>query len=382
MSGPRLRPVVRKRGEKGFSLILLTVSLVVMLGMLGLAVDAGRMFIVKNELQTFVDASAMAAVGHLDGTAAGVQTANSMATAGPMGSTQPNGYNFGTSTVSTVMNTYATAFNGTFDSYATANGLGSNHYRFIKVTASANVALNFLPVIPGISTSATLSASATAGQNPQSSVGNGGLLPFAPDAHNQADHQNFGFTLGSQYTLKWGNGNTTTCAGDLTPSVFTPPGNPPSEHGFIDIGTGNSDSNIRTAIKWGGYPNPGSNPSSIATGDTLGGVPGNRGTNIFDSLQARAQQDTNDTATTYAQYVASGTGNGRRIVTVAVAGTWSGNGANAGTPNLGFANFLLLPSYSGTNGPICAIYIGPGNLTGTTSAAADGTQVYTNMLYQ
>ncbi len=183
-----------------------------MLGLLGLAFDAGRMFICKNELQAFVDASALAAVSDLDGTETGVQTANSVATAGPNGSTTPNGYNFGTTAVSTITNTYATSFAGTFDSYASANSAGANSYRFIRVTASANVGLNFLPVIPGIPSTTTVTASAVAGQNPQSSIGDGGLLPFAPDAHNQADTKNFGLTPGSQYTLKWGNGNTTTCA--------------------------------------------------------------------------------------------------------------------------------------------------------------------------
>jgi Flp pilus assembly protein TadG len=369
----------QKRGEKGFSAILLTLVLVVMLGMMGLAVDAGRMFICKNELQTFVDASAMAAISHMDGTQNGITTANSMATAGPLGASQPNGYNFGTTTISTVTNTFATTYAGTYDSYGTADGPSTNTYRFIRVTASANVPLNFLPVIPGISTSMTMTASATAGQNPSSTVGDGGLLPFAPDAHNQADKVNFGLTPGSVYTLKWGNGNTTTCAGD---AGFTPPGSPPSEHGFIDIGEGNSNSNVRTAIRWGGYPNANSTPSSISTGDTLGGVPGNRGSSIFDALNDRAQEDTDDVSATYAAYMAAGTGNGRRVVTVAMAGTWSGNGSNASTPNLGFANFFLLPSYSGTSGPICAIYIGPGNLTGNAAATTDSTKVYTDMLYQ
>src|SRR5437868_15460795 len=123
-------PIKRRRGEHGFSLVLLTVSLTVMIGLLGLAFDAGRMFICKNELQAFVDASALAAVSHLDATQTGVQTANSMATAGPDGSTLPNGYNFGTTTISTVTNTYATSFGGTYDSYATANSGGTNTYRF------------------------------------------------------------------------------------------------------------------------------------------------------------------------------------------------------------------------------------------------------------
>jgi hypothetical protein len=51
------------------------------------------------------------------------------------------------------------------------------------------------------------------GQNPQSSIGDGGLLPFAPDAHDQADKRELRSDPGVQYTLKWDNGNMTTCAG-------------------------------------------------------------------------------------------------------------------------------------------------------------------------
>src|SRR5262249_31407916 len=155
-----------------------------------------------------------------------------------------------------------------------------------------------------------------------------------------------------------------TCTGD---AGFTPPGSPPSEHGFVDIGEGNSDNNVRRAIEYGGYPNANSTPSSIAAGDTLSGVPGNRGTSIFDALAVRAAQGTDDTSTTYAQYLAGGRGNGRRIVTVVIAGSWTGHGSNANTPVLGFANFFLDTTYSGTTGPICATYIGPGDLTGHSS---------------
>jgi hypothetical protein len=337
------------------------------------------MFICKNELQTFADASALAAVAHLDGTQSGVQGADATALVGPLGATKPNGYNFDTTAISTVTTGYATTFAGTYDNSAAANTSGANNYRFIKVTASANVPLNFLAVLPGIPTQVTESASAIAGQNPQSSIGNGGMLPFAPDAHNQADPQNFGLTPGTQYTLKWGNGNTTTCAGD---AGFTPPGSPPSEHGFVDIGEGNGNVNVRAAIEYGGYPNANSSPSSVSTGDTLGGVPGNRGTSIFDALNARAAQDTDTSSTTWSQYKSTGIGSGRRVVTVAIGGTWSGHGANASVPVLGFANFLLSPTYSGTSGPICATYIGPGDLTGQSSGGSDGTKVYSNVLYQ
>ncbi len=368
----------RRKNQGGFSLLLIAAGGSVMIGMLGLAFDLGRMFIVKNELQTFVDASAIAACRMMDGSQAGITNAHNVATAGPLGSSRPNGWNFDVNAIANITDTYATSFTGTYDNYATASSNATNNYRFINVTANATLPLYFLPVIPNLPTSQLLQSSAVGGQQAQTTL-SGGMLPFAPDAHNAANTTNFGWTVGQSYTLKWGNGGTTTCAGD---AGFTPPGNPPSEHGFVDIGTGNSNSNIRSAIEYGGYPNSDSSPSSLATGNSLGGVPGNRGTSIFDALNARAAQDSNDTAATYAAYEASGTGNNRRIVTVAVAGAWSGNGNNASTNIVGFANFFLLPSYSGTSGPICAIYIGPASTNGNSAGGTDSTKIYSTMLYQ
>ena len=368
----------RRKNQGGFSLLLIAAGGSVMIGMLGLAFDLGRMFIVKNELQTFVDASAIAACRQLDGSQLGVQTAHNTATAGPLGSTRPNGWNFDVNAIANITDTYATSFTGTYDNYATASSNATNNYRFINVTANATLPLYFLPVIPNLPTSQLLQSSAVGGQQAQTTL-SGGMLPFAPDAHNAANTTNFGWTVGQSYTLKWGNGSTTNCGGD---AGFTPPGNPPSEHGFVDIGEGNSNSNVRTAIEYGGYPNANSSPSSLSAGTSLGGVPGNRGSSIFDALNARAAQDSNDTSATYADYVASGTGNNRRLVTVAVAGTWSGNGNNASTSIVGFANFFLLPSYSGTSGPICAIYVGPASINGNSSGGTDSTKVYSTMLYQ
>jgi Flp pilus assembly protein TadG len=368
----------RRKNQRGFSLLLIAASGSVMLGMLGLAFDLGRMFIVKNELQTFVDASAIAACRLMDGSQAGIQSAHNIATAGPLGSSRPNGWNFDVNAIANITDTYATSFTGTYDSYATASSNATNNYRFIHVTANATLPLYFLPVIPNLPTSQLLQSSAVGGQQAQTTL-SGGMLPFAPDAHNPANTTNFGFTVGQQYTLKWGNGNTTTCAGD---AGFTPSGSPPDEHGFVDIGEGNSNSNVRTGIEYGGYPNANSTPSSLSAGTSLGGVPGNRGSSIFDALNNRAAQDSNDSSTTYTDYEASGTSNSRRIVTVAVAGTWSGNGSNAATNIVGFANFFLLPSYSGTSGPICAIYIGPASTNGNSSGGTDSTKIYSTMLYQ
>src|SRR6185503_11431618 len=87
--------------------------------------------------------------------------------------------NFDTTVITQVNTKYASSFTGTYDSYAVASIPATNSYRFISVTASA------------------------------------------------ADTKNFGLIPNTEYTLKWGNGNSTSCAGD---AGFNP-GNVPSEHG-------------------------------------------------------------------------------------------------------------------------------------------------------
>ncbi len=334
----------------------------------------------------------MAAVYRLDGTQAGITKAKIVAVSGPIGTRSPSRYNFGSAQVSGTVTTYATTLNGTYDTYATASSPTANTYAFVRVTSTAAVPVSFAPALPGIPKAMSVRATATAGQAARTSANYGGISPFMPDSHDVADTMDFGFTPGGQYTLKWGNGNNgngkgkggsgppeTTCTLDIG---WANP-NPTSQHGFVDIGQGNSNSNLRTAITFGTYPNSSSSPSSLYVGMTLGGVPGNRGSSIFDALQDRVDQDTDTSSTTYAQYQTTGTGNGRRIITVPIANpnTWSGNG-NGTAVVVGFANFFLHTSYSGTSGPICAYYVGPANLNGSSSGRTDSTKIYYNVLYR
>lgn len=368
--------------------MLLALAGTVMLGMLGLAFDMGRMFIQKNELQTFVDAAAMAAVSKLDGSAAGVTAANTAASSGPTGST--NYYNFDSTKITGVTATFATDYTGTYDSYATAAGNTTNHYRFVKVVATQSLPLNFIAIIPGVGTSSSISATAVGGQQAESDVSNGGLVPFAPDAHNATDTTYFGLTPGAEYTLKWGNGQTTTCNGDTAWNGSNYPyPSAPDAHGFVDIGEGNGTSGIDQSIEYGGFPNSTSTPSTIDAEDSLDIDPGNRGSSIFGAMAARSAQDPDQTDTTVAAYeaaLAAGTANGRRMVTAPIVdpSTWAGNGKGAHVTVIGFGNFLIDPSatISGSSGPICATYMGPGNLNGVASGGSDGTKVYQNFLYQ
>src|SRR5258708_28228290 len=58
---------MRTNVRKGFTLIATAVCVASLFGMMGLAVDMGRVLITKNETQSFTDTAAMAAVLKLDG---------------------------------------------------------------------------------------------------------------------------------------------------------------------------------------------------------------------------------------------------------------------------------------------------------------------------
>src|ERR1700688_54016 len=69
--------------RSGYVLIALSLGLVFILGMAGLAIDVGRMYITKSEAQSFVDSAAFSAALQLDGTAAGITRAQAAVTSDP-----------------------------------------------------------------------------------------------------------------------------------------------------------------------------------------------------------------------------------------------------------------------------------------------------------
>ncbi|HYP06133.1 MAG TPA: pilus assembly protein TadG-related protein [Bryobacteraceae bacterium] len=385
------RAPVRKQGRKqgGYVLFLFAAILVLSIAVIGIVFDMGRLFVAKAELQAYADAAAMFAASKLDGTRDGIVRAQAAALSGPLGATAPNKVNLAGEVISSVQVAYATSPAGTWDTYATATGPASNTYRFVRLTPSASTSLHFLPIINlvehasgTVGESKTLRAVAVGGQRAISSFTSGGLVPFAPAAHNTADTHHFGLTPGLKYTLKWGNGNSTNCAGD---AGFNP-NNLPSEHGFVDLGQGNGNSSLRDVIEYSTYPNANSNPSSVSDGTRLKVVPGNRGRSIFTSLSNRSSQDPDQQSTTWAAYSTAGIGNWRRVVTAPIIDPASsqGNGQNQTMEVVGFGNFLLdvANTISGSSGPICATYIGPASTSGASSGGSDGRVVYDVQLYR
>jgi hypothetical protein len=371
-------PRSRKQSERGFSLIMIAACSVVMFGMLGLTIDLGRVYIAKNELQAFVDASSVAATLQLNGTQAGLVAADAAAASGPVGPTGTyNGWNFDSAKVPTPVVSYSTTYGGTY--YTSSSGSVDPASRFVQVKAIGNSPLYFLPIIPGIGNTLAVGAVATAGLSVQTSMpggGSNGAAPFSPDAHNAAS-PNFGFTPGQLYTLRMtppGHGGA-TCSGD---AGWTDP-NPPADRGYVNFGQGNSNGGIGDVLD-----NNTTYGSNVTPHIDIPWVPGQKHVGPF--VQTRFDQDTDTNQTiTYAQYLSDGSGNGRRIMIVPVNDPVQSS-IDGAAYIVGFAAFFMQndSSLSSNVDPLCGEYIGPATMNSMHSGptpASPGTY-YVGQLFQ
>jgi len=63
------------KNRRGFVLIAMSVTMLLLLAIIGMCFDLGRVYIARNEAQVFTDAAAMTAAAKLDGTSAGIASA-------------------------------------------------------------------------------------------------------------------------------------------------------------------------------------------------------------------------------------------------------------------------------------------------------------------
>ena len=364
------RHAVRRRG---FVLVTMALTTAGVFGVVGLAVDIGRMFIAKNETQVYCDAAAVAGAMALDGTASGINAAETAIAA------SNNKWDFGTRSVSNPLVTFATAATGPW--VAAPNP--ATGYTYVHVTVTVPVSLFFLPVLVGQGSS-NVTAAAVAGQISIGSL-NRGLAPYTAVSTNTAG-PNFGLIVGDSYTIHWPtyNGNRHGCSVDDPANCFNSP--PCSGDSNISMsavvanwgpqyhGYWGSDSNkeIAEAVMNGVQLAPlsiGYNLNPLLT-------PGNKQSEA-GYLDRRASQDTNTSDNTPSTYLASSNRNGRRLLPVPIVNPVDPDHTNV----IGFGEFLLLangkPSdYYNRNGngnsPYCAVYVGPYNV-GSLGPGAGGS---------
>jgi hypothetical protein len=356
------RPGARAR-NRGFTLLMVAVTLPVLVAVLGLAADLGRIYTVRNELQSFADTAALAACYELDGTGAGLARARTAGAAGPGAGVAANKWDFSNKTVTGAEVGFATSIDGPFEAYP-AN---AENYRFVQVRTAVRIPLYFMGALPGVSTDQQVSARAIAGQAAEPALGDG-LAPFSPDAHNPAA-PDFGFTKGEMYTLKWPppgqrDNPQRLCSGDRG---FTPGGGS-SERGYIDVGQGEGNSALHDTI----VNNDFNLEQPVTDGSPLTMVSG--GKNVSPAVEERFHQDTDVISRTYSEYH----GNGRRLLVVAV------NDHQDAAHVAGFAVFFLRPGSCGNSNvdACCAEYVGPGLVSARHKPAADGGGLYKVKLFR
>ncbi len=385
----------RRRRESGFVLITMAASAVALMGVLGLAVDVGRIFVTKNETQAFCDAAALAAGLKINGDPSGITAAKAAATS------VGNQWNMNTAAINT-----GSALNGANGGYqidfatsiagpwvaspATATG-----YTFTRVQVTVPVNLYFIEIVlPFASTfyKQTVAASAISGQVAVTDFTSHGLGPFSAVSTNTDPTQNFGLVVGQQYDIQWPNVNGTLGSGSCQLGK--------AENCFVSaptcgsktLGTGDYANNEASMVAmvnyWGsssisGYW--GSTSASAVTQEVLdllqlqavsvnsfiSMTTGNKST-VRNALDARVNEDldTTDPGDSLTSLIAYGSNahNGRRLIGIPVVNPGGSTGTAGVAQVSGYGSFLLISDgstpanfyqkYTGNQG-YCATYTGP-----------------------
>jgi Flp pilus assembly protein TadG len=345
--------------RRGYVTIMFTLSLLLLLGVCGLAIDVGRMYVAKSEAQSFADIAALNAVAKLASSPGAFAEASSAA------ANTPANWNFGSSPFTNVVTTFGTSATDTFTTTPPAAGHQASDYIYALVTVHVSVPMYLMGAAIGQST-ATVAAQTMTGEQPTTSMP-GGEFPFSPYSRKTAAPDDpsdpFGFKVGNSYTLRWNPpGDSTSCGTDN--GVV---GSNGSFRGYCCTG-GSSVPSIRDVLAGGGTV-------PVSVGDAFGPleVPGQKNT---ISIQDFINYDTDTVSPDYATYRANTTtpGNGKRIVIVPVN--------NNQQTVAGFAAFFLYPAsqYSGKN--YCGEYIGSVVQGVPAMPPGSGSGVYHLKLFQ
>jgi Flp pilus assembly protein TadG len=334
---PNGRPRSSARsGRRGYILVATTISLVFLLGVAGLAVDVGRMYITKNEAQAYVDSASLSAAMQLDGTSDGITRAANAP------SSDTGKWRFDTTTFANVVTTFGITSTGPFT--ATPPNPPTN-YNYVQVVATVNLPMYLIRPLTG--PTATVAAAAVASRVGITTLPSG-IFPFSPYTRKASPDNAldpFGYKIGKDYTIRWGApGNNTNCGTDSTKPNLSENG---KIRGYCCVSQ--SAASLRESIV-------GALTDSITIGQNVPMDNGAKQTELT-AIALRVEIDSDTSSATYADYVENGRGNGARVVVMPV---------NGGDPNyiaLGFAGFFLLnDSYylglTGGNDSACAEYIG------------------------
>ncbi|MEZ5402809.1 MAG: Tad domain-containing protein [Bryobacteraceae bacterium] len=343
--GNRTRFRQRRGGRQGWVLLATAASIFVIAGMLGLVIDLGRAFVVKNESQAFTDSAAMAAALQLNNTSAGVDAAK----AAVAGST--NRWYFGTAPFVSPVVEFSV------DAEVWLPNPGAIEVRYVRVTVPNNSVSVYFMTALGLPEVIPVAARSVAGIMPPTTYSQG-VFPFAPFAHDP-DGPNFGYSKGDELTLLWpssvqSNGSTqkmnNLCQADQNLAALQAvQDGTTAERGYIQE---SSASAIAAAIEDDHMD------YTVTLGQAVNRTGGVKTTDIYQSLNDRVNQDSSPSESDYDRYIRNHDGSPtRRVVVVPIIS--DANNAIV----LGFAKVFLPPNQPhNPNKSKCAMYIGPADV--------------------
>lgn len=396
------------------SIQLLVIMVPVLFGLMGFAVDLGRLYLVRGELNHAANAMAIAAAGQLIGTSASLDNATAAAYQSIDQTTGVgNKYNFGSLPINQTTGDLAStvAAPSFFGSVADATsgsaaGADGTTAQFVTINVTADAPLLFWGILPvGQSRKTSIAAQAVAGISAPVCTACG-IEPFAVAAIDSSDTANFGFgdpTAGIPYTFAYtctGTPGPTALpgagavllytiinrfdaanatldetqqlyrdgAGGLIPSTDANPTGSPVPMACAGINDASEQ------IWASAVPQLCSSSATAAVTEALCGLytrfdnvnfPGNCAQFVTDFTDLNAAYTADPDVTTglndaYTSYI----GNGRRVITVPVVDAIP-SAVNGTMTVLGFRQFFLEPNTDGSffnpadpNGRFIAIYIG------------------------
>jgi Flp pilus assembly protein TadG len=220
--------VSRNQNKRGaMSIQFLVILVPVLFGMMGFAVDLGRLYLIRGELNQAASAMALAAAAKLNGTSAATDTATAAANS-TLDDTLSDGnrYNVGSLVVGNTNNAllnsvvrvpayYATASDAIqAASQTSASSADGTTARHVAVNLSADAPLVFWSLLTlGQSRKTSIAAAAVAGVSAPLCTACG-IEPFAAAALSAGDSTDFGFVPGTIYTFSF------QCTGGAPPALL------------------------------------------------------------------------------------------------------------------------------------------------------------------
>lgn len=245
----RLKMTLSRR-QRGAVAIMFGLTLVVLIGFAGLAIDLGRFFVIKTELQNGMDACALSAASQLR---PGLNNPNALIRAVAYGRVFTTGgaaiqnkANFQSVAINIQPDqiTFSQTLGGTYQSIA--GGANYNTAAFVKCTYPlTNLPIYFMKVLNPLLTTQTVTAMAAATLAPSSSVC---AIPVAVcKAAGTTEATDFGLAIGQWLTVPSGPGSPYG-TGNFGWIDFTPPGGGASELADLLVGPGQCQMDIGQKI--------------------------------------------------------------------------------------------------------------------------------------